>query len=60
MKLQTVFVTNRNLNTGKDKKKRLFGNGITRNGEIHVARAEQRDKAEVKKYKIRIKGVSTL
>lgn len=59
MSLQTVFVTNRNINIGKDRKKHLFGNELDPNGKIHFAVAEQDDKPIIKKYKVNNKITRT-
>ena len=52
MALQTVFVTNRALNRGKDRKKRLFGKSRAKHGAIYFADAQQHDKEKTRRYKI--------
>ncbi|MBL4620861.1 MAG: hypothetical protein JKY89_00530, partial [Immundisolibacteraceae bacterium] len=59
MTLQTVFITNRELNRGKDRKKRLFGKGRAKYGAIHLADAQQREKQKARKYKINNKITRT-
>ena len=57
MPLQTVFVTNRNLNSGSAAKKHLFGNeldntGSNRTAQIHFANAQPFDKEIIRKRKL--------
>lgn len=52
MSLQTVFVTNRNLNAGKARKKHLFGNDLDKSGKIYFANAQAVDKEKTKRRKL--------
>jgi esterase/lipase superfamily enzyme len=52
----TIFVTNRNINVGKARKKHLFGNKLSGDNKLHIARADQNDKEEEKYVGIRGKN----
>lgn len=60
MSLQTVFVTNRNINVGKASKKHLFGNKLTEDRKIRFAEAVQDDKEVIKKYRVNNKITRTI
>ena len=60
MPLQTVFVTNRNINIGKASKKHLFGNDLSPDRKVRFAVAEQDDKEVIKKYKVNNKITRTI
>lgn len=59
MSLQTIFVTNRNINIGKSRKKHLFGNKLSQDRKIRFAAAEKDDKEVIKKYRVNNKITRT-
>jgi len=52
MSLQTIFVTNRNVNRGKDAKKHLFGNDLAKPAQLSFASATAWDKQIIRKRKL--------